>query len=168
MENGGKPVIAAVNGYALGGGTELALACHIRIASTNARFGQPEVKLGVIPGYGGTQRLPRLIGKGLSLEIILSGEMVDAQRAERIGLVNRVVEPEKLMEEAFAMAKKIMAQAPLAIKCALESVNKGIDMPLADGLKVEAEMFAKVCGSEDKREGTSAFLGKRPPQFKGK
>jgi enoyl-CoA hydratase len=168
IENGGKPVIAAVNGFALGGGTELALACHIRIASNNARFGQPEVKLGIIPGYGGTQRLPRIVGKGRGLEMILTGEMIDAQRAYEIGLVNKVVELPKLMEEAFAMAKKIMAVGPLAVKCALEAVNRGLELTLADGLKVEADMFARACGSEDKKEGTSAFLSKRTPKFSGR
>ncbi len=168
IENGPKPVIAAVNGYALGGGTEIAMACHIRIASRKAKFGQPEVNLGVIPGYGGTQRLPRLVGKGIALELILGGDMLDAERACQIGLVNKVVEPESLMEEATALARKIMSKGPIAVRCALEAVNRGLQTTLEEGLRIEADMFARACSTEDKDEGTSAFLAKRKPEFKGR
>jgi len=168
IENGPKPVIAAVNGYALGGGTEIAMACHIRIASRKAKFGQPEVNLGVIPGYGGTQRLPRLVGKGIALELILGGDMLDAERACQIGLVNKVVEPESLMEEATALARKIMSKGPIAVRCALEAVNRGLQTTLDEGLRIEADMFARACSTEDKDEGTSAFLAKRKPEFKGR
>jgi len=168
IENGQKPVIAAVNGYALGGGTEIAMACHIRIASKNAKFGQPEVKLGVIPGYGGTQRLPRLVGRGIALEWILSGDMVDAERAYQVGLVNRVVEPENLLDEAEKIAKRICANGPFALRAALEAVNRGLAVPLEEGLRIEADLFGACCATEDKNEGTSAFLQKRKPQFKGK
>jgi len=168
IEKGGKPVIAAVNGYALGGGTEIALACHIRIASKNARFGQPEVKLGVIPGYGGTQRLPRLIGKGAALELILTGEMIDAERAYQLGLVNRLVEQEELMDAAFETAKKIMANGPVAVRSALDAVNRGLNTTLEEGLRIEADHFGWVCTTEDKNEGTDAFLKKRKPEFKGR
>jgi len=168
IESGPKPVIAAVNGYALGGGTEIAMACHIRIASRKAKFGQPEVNLGVIPGYGGTQRLPRLVGKGIALELILGGDMLDAERACQIGLVNKVVEPESLMEEATALARKIMSKGPIAVRCALEAVNRGLQTTLEEGLRIEADMFARACSTEDKDEGTSAFLAKRKPEFKGR
>ncbi len=168
IENGQKPVIAAVNGYALGGGTEIAMACHIRVASKNAKFGQPEVKLGVIPGYGGTQRLPRLVGRGIALEWILSGDMVDAERAYQVGLVNRVVEPENLLDEAEKIAKRICANGPFALRAALEAVNRGLAVPLEEGLRIEADLFGACCATEDKNEGTSAFLQKRKPQFKGK
>jgi len=168
IENGQKPVIAAVNGYALGGGTEIAMACHIRVASKNAKFGQPEVKLGVIPGYGGTQRLPRLVGRGIALEWILSGDMVDAERAYQVGLVNRVVEPENLLDEAMNLAKRICANGPFALRAALEAVNRGLAVPLEEGLRIEADLFGACCATEDKNEGTSAFLQKRKPQFKGK
>jgi len=165
IEAGPKPVIAAVNGYALGGGTEIAMACHIRIAAKTARFGQPEVKLAVIPGYGGTQRL---LGRGIALEWVLTGEMVDAERAYQTGLVNRVVEPDRLMDEAKAMAKKIMANGPIAVRAALEAVRRGIQLPLEEGLRIEADLFGACCATEDKNEGTSAFLQKRKPQFKGR
>lgn len=168
IENGGKPVIAAVNGYALGGGTEIALACHIRVASKNARFGQPEVKLGVIPGYGGTQRLPRLIGKGAALELILTGEMIDAERAYQLGLVNRLVEQEELMNAALDVAKKMMANGPVAVRSALDAVNRGLNTTLEEGLRIEADLFGWVCATEDKAEGTDAFLNKRKPEFKGR
>lgn len=168
IENAHKPVIAAVNGYALGGGTEIAMACHIRVASKNAKFGQPEVKLGVIPGYGGTQRLPRLVGKGIALEWILTGDMVDAERAYQVGLVNRVVEPENLLDEAINLAKRICANGPFALRAALEAVNRGLEVSLAEGLRIEADLFGACCATEDKNEGTSAFLQKRKPQFKGK
>jgi enoyl-CoA hydratase len=168
IENLGKPVIACVNGFALGGGCELAMACTMRIASENAKFGQPEVKLGLIPGYGGTQRLPRLVGKGLAMQQILTGEMITAQEAHRIGLVNEVVPQAELIPRAEAIAAKIIANAPLAIQYAMEAVNHGSDMALADALFLEAVLFAVVCATEDKNEGTKAFLEKRAAVFKGK
>ena len=168
IENLGKPVIACVNGFALGGGCELAMACTMRIASENAKLGQPEVKLGLIPGYGGTQRLPRLVGKGIAMQQILTGEMISAQEAHRIGLVNEVVPAAELIPRAEAIAAKIIANAPLAIQYAMEAVNHGLDLPLADGLYLEAVLFGVCCATEDKNEGTRAFLEKRPAQFKGK
>jgi enoyl-CoA hydratase len=168
IENLGKPVIACINGFALGGGCEIAMACTIRIASENAKLGQPEVKLGIIPGYGGTQRLPRLVGKGLAMQLVLSGEMITAQEALRIGLVNDVVPAGELIPRAEGLAKKIAANAPLAVQYAMEAVNKGLEMTLAEGLYLEATLFGVSCATEDKREGTTAFLEKRPPQFKGK
>jgi enoyl-CoA hydratase len=167
IENCGKPVIAAVNGFALGGGCELALACTIRIASDNARFGQPETKLGLIPGYGGTQRLPRLIGKGRALQIILTADMVKADEALRIGLVNEVVALAELLPRAEALAHKIIANAPIAVRLSIESVNKGMNMSLAEGLAFEASLFGLSFSTADKNEGTAAFLAKRAPQFKG-
>jgi enoyl-CoA hydratase/carnithine racemase len=167
IENCGKPVIAAVNGFALGGGCELALACTIRIASENARFGQPESKLGIIPGSGGTQRLPRLVGKGRALQIILTGEMVKADEALRIGLVNEVVAPAELLARAEAIATKIIANAPIATRYCLDAVNKGMDMTLSEGLAHEAALFGLCFATADKKEGTSAFLEKRAAQFKG-
>jgi enoyl-CoA hydratase len=168
IENLGKPVIACVNGLALGGGCELALACTIRLASDNAKLGQPEVKLGILPGYGGTQRLPRLVGEGLAMQMILAGEMVTAQEAHRIGLVNEVTPPAELFPRAEAIAAKIIANAPLAVQYAMEAVNKGMDMTLAEGQFLEASLFGVCCATEDKKEGTTAFLEKRPVQFKGK
>jgi len=168
IENLGKPVIACINGFALGGGCELALACTIRLASENAKLGQPEVKLGIIPGYGGSQRLPRLVGKGLAMQLVLSGEMISAQEAYRIGLVNEVTAPAELIPRAEAIAQKIIANAPLAVQYAMEAVNKGMEMPLAEGLYLEATLFAVCCTTEDKKEGTTAFLEKRQAQFKGK
>jgi enoyl-CoA hydratase len=168
IENLGKPVIAAINGFALGGGCELAMACSFRIASDNAKIGQPEVKLGIIAGYGGSQRLPRLVGKGLALQILLTGEMIPAQEAHRIGLINEVVAPAELLPRAEAIAKKIIANAPLAVQYTLEAVNKGMEMPLAEGLFLEATLFAVACATEDKKEGTSAFLEKRAAKFSGK
>ncbi len=168
IENFPKPVIAAVNGFCLGGGCELAMSCHIRIASENARFGQPEVKLGLTPGYGGTQRLPRLVGKGRALELILSGEMIDAAEAFRIGLVNRVVATADLLAESRKLAAKILANAPLAVSLSIEAVNRGCDIPLKEALSLEAALFGVACSSQDMREGTSAFLEKRPPQFQGR
>jgi enoyl-CoA hydratase len=167
IETCGKPVIAAVNGFALGGGCELALACTIRIASENARFGQPETKLGLIPGYGGTQRLPRLIGKGRALQIILTGEMVRADEAYRIGLVNEVLPSAELLPHAEALAHKIIANAPIATRYSLEAVNKGVHMSLDQGLAYEAALFGLCFATSDKNEGTRAFLEKRAPQFKG-
>ncbi|MBV9482035.1 MAG: enoyl-CoA hydratase/isomerase family protein [Acidobacteria bacterium] len=168
IENLGKPVIACINGFALGGGCELALACTLRLASDNAKLGQPEVKLGIIPGYGGTQRLPRLVGKGIAMQLLLSGEMITAQEALRIGLVNEVTVPADLIRRAEAIAQQIIKNAPLAVEYAMEAVNKGMEMPLAEGLYLEATLFAVSCATEDKREGISAFLEKRPAQFKGK
>jgi enoyl-CoA hydratase len=168
MENLGKPVIACINGYALGGGCELAMACTMRLASDNAKLAQPEVTLGLIPGYGGTQRLPRLVGKGLAMQQILTGEMITAQEAYRIGLVNEVVPRAELIARAEAIAAKIIANAPLAVQYAMEAVNHGFDMTLADGLFLEATLFGVCCATEDKNEGTKAFLEKRPAQFKGK
>jgi len=168
IENLGKPVIACINGFALGGGCELAMACSFRLASENAKLGQPEVKLGIIPGYGGTQRLPRLVGKGLANQLLLSGEMINAQEALRIGLVNEVVPLGELIARAEAIAGKIVANAPLAVQYCLEAVNKGMDVPLAEGLYLEAVLFAVSCSTEDKKEGTTAFLEKRAAQFKGK
>ena len=168
IENLGKPVIACINGYALGGGCELALACTFRIASENAKLGQPEVKLGIIAGYGGSQRLPRLVGKGPALQILLTGEQISAQEALRIGLVNEVVPQAQLLSRGDDIAKKIIANAPLAVQYTLEAVNKGMEMPLAEGLFLEATLFSVACATEDKKEGTAAFLEKRTAAFKGK
>jgi enoyl-CoA hydratase/carnithine racemase len=168
IENLGKPVIACVNGFALGGGCELALACTLRLASENAKFGQPEVKLGIIPGYGGTQRLPRLVGKGLAMQMVLAGEMITAAEGLRIGLVNEVTPAAELIPRAEALAGKIIANAPLAVQYALEAVNKGVEMTLAEGLFLEAALFGVCCATSDKAEGTSAFLEKRPALFRGK
>jgi enoyl-CoA hydratase/carnithine racemase len=168
IENLGKPVIACINGFALGGGCEIAMACTMRLASENAKLGQPEVKLGIIPGYGGTQRLPRLIGKGLAMQLVLGGEMITAQEAHRIGLVNEVTTAAELIPRAEALAAKISANAPLAVQYAMEAVNKGMEMTLQEGLYLEAVLFGVSCATEDKKEGTTAFLEKRQPQFKGK
>ena len=168
IENLGKPVIACVNGFALGGGCELALACTMRLASENAKLGQPEVKLGILPGYGGTQRLPRLVGKGLAMQMILAGEMITAQEAYRIGLVNEVVAVAELIPRAEAIAAKIIANAPLAVQYAMEAINRGMDMTLSEGQFVEASLFGVCCATEDKKEGTAAFLEKRAAGFKGK
>jgi len=168
IENLGKPVIACINGFALGGGCELAMACTMRLASDNAKLGQPEVKLGLMPGYGGTQRLPRLVGRGIAMQLVLTGEMISAQEAHRIGLVNEVVPSAELIPRAEAIAAKIVANAPLAIQYAMEAVNHGLDLPLAEGLFLEATLFGVCCATEDKNEGTKAFLEKRPAQFKGK
>ena len=167
IENLGKPVIAAINGFALGGGCETAMACTIRVATEHAKFGQPEVTLGLIPGGGGTQRLPRLIGKGRALQIILSGEMISAQEAFRIGLVNEVVPAAELITRAEAILKRIFSNAPVAVKYSLEAVNKGMETSQAEGLSLEASLFGLCAGTEDKKEGTSAFLEKRKPQFQG-
>src|SRR5437667_6824276 len=168
IENLGKPVIAAINGFALGGGCETAMACTIRVATEHAKFGQPEVTLGLIPGGGGTQRLPRLIGKGRALQIILSGEMISAQEAFRIGLVNEVVPTAELTTRAEAILKRIFSNAPVAVKYSLEAVNKGMETSQAEGLSLEASLFGLCAGTEDKKEGTSAFLEKRKPQFQGR
>jgi enoyl-CoA hydratase len=163
-----KPVIAAINGFALGGGCELALACHIRIASDNAQLGLPEVTLGIIPGYGGTQRMARLLGKGKALELICSGERVKADEAERIGLVNRVVPQAELMTVAEELARKIASRGPVAVRFALEAVMSGSDMPFEEGQFLEATLFGLLCATEDMKEGMSAFLEKRQAAFTGK
>ncbi|MEM5383374.1 enoyl-CoA hydratase-related protein [Paraburkholderia phymatum] len=168
IENLGKPVVAAINGFALGGGCETAMACTIRIAVEHARLGQPEVKLGLLPGGGGTQRLPRLIGKGRALQLILSAEAISAQEAWRIGLVNEVVPAADLIARAEAILKTIASNAPVAVKLSLEAVNKGLDAGQSEGLALEASYFGLCAGTEDKKEGTSAFLGKRAPQFCGR
>ncbi|HUO15147.1 MAG TPA: enoyl-CoA hydratase-related protein [Verrucomicrobiae bacterium] len=167
IENLGKPVIAAVNGFALGGGCELAMACTFRIASETAKFGQPEVKVGIMPGAGGTQRLPRLIGKGRALQIILTGETIDVQEAYRIGLVNEVVPAANLISRAEAILNQINSNAPLGVKFSIQAVNRGLDASVSEGLLIEAALFGICGGSEDKKEGTSAFLAKRSPQFRG-
>ncbi len=168
IENLGKPVIAAVNGFALGGGCELAMACHVRIASENARLGTPEVKLGIMCGYAGTQRLSRLVGKGRALEILLTGEMVDAAEAHRIGLVNKVVPRDKLLAEAESLLRKMLANGPLSLRFTLEAVNAGLEMPFAQAQYLEATLFGLICTTGDMKEGTQAFLEKRPPNFRGK
>src|SRR5215831_9491442 len=168
IENLGKPVIACINGFALGGGCEIAMACTMRLASETAKLGQPEVKLGIIPGYGGTQRLPRLVGTGLAMQVLLTGEMISAQEAHRIGLVNEVVPVEKLIARGEEIARRIIANAPLAIQYCMEAVNQGMNMTLQEGLFLEATLFGVCCASEDKNEGTTAFLEKRAPNFKGK
>ncbi len=168
IENLNKPVIAAVNGFALGGGCELALSCHIRIASDNARFGQPEVNLGIIPGYGGTQRLARLINSGRAAEMILTGDMINAEEALSYGLVNRVYPAEELLKGALEIANKIASKGQIAVSMALKAINIVNELPLNDGLKLESDLFAECCGSEDFKEGTSAFLEKRKPDFKGR
>ncbi len=168
LETMGKPSIAAINGFALGGGCELILACSIRVASKTAKLGQPEVKLGIIPGYGGSQRLARLCGKGAAHELCLTGEMITADEAARIGLVNRAVEPAELMPACEAIAKKIIEKAPLAVKYTMEAIERGMEVPLEEGLFLEATLFGLCCATEDMREGTRAFLEKRPAQFKGK
>jgi enoyl-CoA hydratase len=168
LETCGKPVIAAINGFALGGGCELAMACHIRIASENAKFGQPEVKLGIAPGYGGTQRLPRLVGKGVALQLILTGEMIDAQEAYRIGLVNKVVPAADLLLESEKMMRGILAMGPLAVRLALEAVDQGLEMTLDEGLLLEANHFGLLAATADMKEGTTAFLEKRAAKFQGR
>lgn len=168
IENLGKPVIAAVNGYAVGGGCELAMASTIRLASETAKFGQPEVKLGIMPGYGGTQRLPRLVGKGRALQLILSGDTISAQEAYRIGLVNEIVPNANLIPRAEAILQQIISNAPVGVKFSIEAVNKGLETSLDEGLRIEASLFALCAATEDKKEGTSAFLAKRPPKFQGR
>jgi enoyl-CoA hydratase len=168
IERCSKPVIAAVNGFALGGGCELALACHVRYASDNAKFGQPEVNLGIIPGFGGTQRLSRIIGKGRALELLMSGNMVDAQEAYRIGLVNKVISQSELMAESEKLLQTILEKGPYAVSMIIEAVNEGLDKKLSTSLEVEANLFGQTCATEDMLEGTSAFLEKRNPNFSGK
>jgi len=167
LEHLGKPVIAAVNGFCLGGGCELAMACHIRLASENARFGQPEVNLGIGPGYGGTVRLPRLVGRGRALELLLSAQVIDAAEAFRIGLVNRIVPQDQLMPEARKLMATILSKGPLAVKLVLESVYAGAEMPEAEHLLLEANHFGLLASTEDMREGMAAFLAKRPAVFRG-
>ncbi len=167
LETLGKPSLAAVNGYAFGGGCELAMSATLRIASSFAQFGQPEVKLGVIPGYGGTQRLSRLVGKGRALDLCLTGRFIDAETALSWGLVSAVYEPEKLLPEAKTWLKNIISMAPLAVKAVMETIDHGFDMSLTDSLHLEAVQFSAVCASTDRAEGVSAFLSKRPAQFKG-
>ena len=167
LERCGKPVIAAVNGFALGGGCELAMACHLRIAGEQAKFGQPEVKLGIGPGYGGTVRLPRLVGRGRALELLLTGQMIDAQEAWRIGLVNRVVPADRLLAESEQLLRAILANGPLAVRACLEAVDAGLDVGLDQALLLEANLFGLLSGTADMREGTAAFLAKRTAGFKG-
>ena len=167
IENLGKPVIAAINGFAVGGGCELAMACTLRIASETARLGQPEVKIGLLPGYGGSQRLPRLVGKSRALEMILTGEPITAAEAHRIGLVNQVVPQAELLVAAEKLARKIVANGPLAIRFALEAVNHGMEMSAAEGQFLEATLFGLCCSTTDMKEGTRAFLEKRPAKFTG-
>src|SRR5690348_7538276 len=168
VENLGKPVIAAINGFALGGGCETAMACTIRLATDKAKLGQPEVALGLLPGGGGTQRLPRLVGKGRALQLILSGEMISAQEAYRIGLVNEILPPADLIPRAEAILKRIFANAPLGVRYSLEAVNRGMETTQAEGLALEASYFGLCAGTEDKKEGTAAFLEKRPAKFQGR
>jgi enoyl-CoA hydratase/carnithine racemase len=168
IENLGKPVIAAINGFALGGGCETAMACTMRIAAEHAKFGQPEVKLGLLPGGGGTQRLPRLVGKGRALQLILTGETISAQEAYRIGLVNEVVPAAGLIDRAETILKQIAGNAPIAVKFSLEAANKGMETSQSEGLALEASYFGICAATEDKKEGTSAFLEKRTPQFRGR
>lgn len=168
IEQLGKPVIAAINGFALGGGCELAMACTIRLAADTARFGQPEVNLGLIPGYAGSQRLPRLVGKGIAMEILLTGDMVGAQRAYEIGLVNRVVPAAELMAEAKKLAQALATKAPIAVHFILDAVNQGLEAPFAVGQYLETTLFGTIASSDDMREGTKAFLEKRKPVWQGK
>jgi len=167
IENLGKPVIAAINGFALGGGCELAMACTIRLAADTARFGQPEINLGIIPGYAGSQRLPRLVGKGIALEILLTGDMVSAQRAYEIGLVNRVVPAAELMAESKKLAHALASKAPIATRYILEAVHQGLDAPFAVGEFLEASLFGAIGSSSDMKEGTTAFLEKRKAVWQG-
>jgi enoyl-CoA hydratase/carnithine racemase len=168
IENLGKPVIAAINGYALGGGCELAMACTLRLAADTAKIGQPEINLGLLPGYAGTQRLSRLVGKGRAMEIILTGAPISAHEAERIGLVNRVVPAADLMTAAKQLASALAKQAPIAMRYIINAINKGLEMPFAEGCVFEATLFGLVASTDDMREGTKAFLEKRKPEFRGK
>jgi len=168
IENLGKPVVAAVNGFALGGGCELAMACHVRVASENAKLGTPEVKLGIMCGYAGTQRLARLVGKGRALELLLTGDMADAQEAYRIGLVNKVVPRDQLLAESEALLRKMLANGPVSLRFTLDAVNRGLEMPFAEAQAHEATLFGLICTTEDMKEGTKAFLEKRPAKFQGK
>ena len=167
LERCGKPVIAAVNGFALGGGCELAMACHLRVASENAKFAQPEVKLGIGPGYGGTVRLPRLVGKGRALELLLTGDMIDAEEAYRIGLVNRVVPADELIPEAEKLLRRILGNGPVAVRLCLEAVDAGLDLSVDESSLLEANHFGLIASTEDMREGMTAFLEKRSSEFRG-
>jgi enoyl-CoA hydratase len=168
MQHSDKPIVAAVNGFALGGGCEIAMACHVRFAAENAKFGQPEVNLGIIPGYGGTQRLARLVGAGRALELSMSADMIGAEEAYRIGLVNKVYPQAELVDKAKEYCKKVMSKGPKAISAVLHAVNRGIEMSLGDALRLEAHLFGLVCATEDMKEGTKAFIEKRPAKFTGK
>ncbi len=168
IEGLGKPVVAAVNGFALGGGCELAMACHVRVAAENARLGTPEVKLGIMCGYAGTQRLSRLVGKGRALEILLTGEPIDAQEAHRIGLVNKVDPKEKLLAEAETLLRKMLGNGPVSLRFSLDAVNAGLEMPFAEAQHLEATLFGLICTTDDMKEGTRAFLEKRPAKFQGR
>lgn len=168
IENSTKPVVAAINGFALGGGLELAMACHMRFASRDALMGQPEINLGIIPGFGGSQRLPRLIGKGNALELLLTGDSISADRALELGLVERVMDAEALFEETMQFCRKLAKKAPIARALILDSVNRGLDCELADALSLEADLFGVVGATEDVKEGLTAFLEKRKPDYKGK
>ncbi len=168
LEEIGKPIIAAINGFCFGGGCELAMACTLRVASENAKLGQPEINLGIIPGYGGTQRLPRLVGRGGGLELLLTGKQIDAKEAHRIGLVDRVAPVGKALEEAMALAKEIAAKPPFAVKYILDAVHRGLDTTLKEGLRTESDLFGVVSATEDMKEGLNAFLEKRKASFQGK
>ena len=168
FETSPKPTVAAINGFALGGGCELAMACHVRIASEKAKLGQPEAKLGIVPGYGGTQRLPRLIGRGAALRLLLTGEMIDATEAFRLGLVDQVVAPDALLDTTRALLTAMIANAPLALAGCIEAVNRGLDVPLAEGCTVESDFFGLLSATADMKEGMRAFLEKRAPNFTGR
>jgi len=168
IEKATKPVIAAINGFCLGGGLELAMACHMRVCSDRARLGQPEINLGIIPGWGGTQRLPRIVGKGKAIELILTGDMITAQEAYRLGLVNKVVPAGAVLKEARGLARKIVSKSKFPIAAALRTITEGLTVPIEEGLKIEAEEFGLLANTEDAHEGVSAFLEKRQPQFKDK
>jgi enoyl-CoA hydratase len=165
IEDLGKPVIAAINGYALGGGLEIAMACHLRIASVKALLGQPEIDLGLIPGFGGTQRLSRLVGEGWAMELVLTGDKISAEQGLRIGLLNQVVPPQELMDAAKAMADKLLGKSAVSLRYAMEAVHHGLQVPLQEGLNLEANLFGLCCATEDKKEGVRAFMEKRKPKF---
>ncbi|MCA0376951.1 MAG: enoyl-CoA hydratase/isomerase family protein [Gemmatimonadetes bacterium] len=168
FERSGKPVVAAINGFALGGGCELAMACHVRVASEKAKLGQPEVKLGIVPGYGGTQRLPRLVGRGAALRLLLTGEMIDATEAHRLGLVDQVVAPDALLDTARALLQAMLANAPLALAGCIEAVHRGLDASLDEGCTIESDAFGLLSATADMQEGMRAFLDKRAPTFHGR
>jgi enoyl-CoA hydratase len=168
FETSPKPTIAAVNGFSLGGGCELAMACHVRIASEKAKFGQPEAKLGIVPGFGGSQRLPRLVGRGAALKLLLTGDMIDATEAHRLGLANEVVPAEQLMDRARALATTMLANGPLALEGCIDAVNRGLDTTLEEGCRIESDLFGVLSATADMREGMQAFLEKRPATFTGR
>jgi enoyl-CoA hydratase len=168
LERMGKPSIAMIKGYALGGGLELAMACTLRVASEGARLGQPETALAILPGYGGTQRLARLVGRGKAMEMILTGDPIDAREAHRIGLVNRVTAPDAIEAEVAALAKSLLSRGPVALRYAMQAIHEGLQMTQAEGLSLEAALFGLSCATEDMREGTRAFLEKRKPSFEGR